>query len=138
MVSSKDIETANKRGNKRLYQESQAIAAHYDENTGRVMVTLGRGIDLSLTPSEIEGLQTASADALSEIEISPSGFGLHFPKLDADLFVPALLDGITGSKAWLAAVMGQTGGKSRTDAKARASRENGKLGGRPRKQMIDA
>lgn len=138
MVGSKDIEAANKRGDKRLRQGSQAIAAHYDSNTERVMVTLGRGIELSLTPSEIEGLQTASADDLREIEISPSGFGLHFPKLDADLFVPALLDGITGSKAWTAAMMGQTGGKARTNAKAKASRENGKLGGRPKKQMIDA
>ena len=135
MVSSKDIETANKRGNKRLREGSQAIAAHYDENTERVMVTLGRGVELSLTPSEIEGLKTATADDLREIEISPSGFGLHFPKLDADLFVPALLDGITGSKAWSAALMGQTGGKARTDAKAKASRENGKLGGRPKKRL---
>jgi hypothetical protein len=28
---------------------------------------------------------------LDEIEITPSGFGIHFPKLDADLYVPGLL-----------------------------------------------
>lgn len=75
------------------------MAAHYDKNTERVMVKLGRGIELALTPHEIEGLQNASPEDLDEIEISPSGFGLHFPKLDTDLFVPALLEGITGSKA---------------------------------------
>lgn len=138
MVSSKDIEAANRRGDKHRRRESQAIAAHYDKNTGRVMVKLGRGIELSLTPSEIEGLRNASTKELSEIEISPSGFGLHFPKLDADLFVPALLEGITGSKAWSAAMMGRAGGKAQTDAKAKASRENGKRGGRPKKQLIDA
>jgi hypothetical protein len=35
------------------------------------------------------------------IEISPSGLGLNFPALDADLYVPALLQGLLGSQAWM-------------------------------------
>lgn len=138
MVSSKTIEAANRRGEKNRRMEGQAMAAHYDKNTERVMVKLGRGIELALTPHEIEGLQNASPEDLDEIEISPSGFGLHFPKLDADLFIPALLEGITGSKAWSAAMMGQAGGKATTVAKGKASRENGKRGGRPKKHLVNA
>jgi hypothetical protein len=65
--------------------------------------------------------------------IDPPGFGLHFPRLDADLYLPALLEGLLGSKAWAASRMGQAGGKARTPAKQAASRANGRRGGRPQK-----
>jgi hypothetical protein len=78
-------------------------------------------------------LQDATASQLEKIEITPSGFGIHFPKLDADLHVLGLLEGFLGSKKWMAARLGQIGGKSRSRAKRAASRSNGKLGGRPRK-----
>jgi hypothetical protein len=56
-----------------------------------------------------------------------------FPKLDADLWLPALLEGVFGSRRWMAARLGARGGKAKSKAKARAARANGKLGGRPRK-----
>ena len=58
---------------------------------------------------------------------------LDFPAIDADLYIPALLEGFFGSKKWMAARLGAEGGKTKTVAKARASRENGRLGGRPKK-----
>ena len=137
MVDRSEIEAANRRGDARRRQGGWAMAARYDPRSKRVMVTLGRGVELALVPSEIEGLERATAEELSEIEISPKGFGLHFPRLDADLYVPALLAGVTGTKAWYA-VMGQTGGRARSQAKAEASRKNGRLGGRPRRQKVDA
>jgi hypothetical protein len=83
----------------------------------------------------VQGLEDASPAQLSQIEITPSGFGLHFPKLDADLYVPSLLEGTLGSRKWMAARLGAQGGKARTKAKATAARANGALGGRPRKSM---
>jgi hypothetical protein len=44
---------------------------------------------------------------LDVIEISPSGLGIHFPKLVADLYLPALLEGFFGSRHWTAAKAGQ-------------------------------
>lgn len=137
MVDHSEIEAANRRGETKTRQGGWATAARYDRRVKRIMVTLGRGVELALVPSEIEGLEYATAEELSEIEISPKGFGLHFPRLDADLYLPALLSGIAGSKAWSAA-MGQTGGRARSQAKAEASRKNGRLGGRPRRQKVDA
>lgn len=61
------------------------------------------------------------------------GLGIHFPRLDADLCLPALLEGFLGSRCWIAAEMGKAGGKATTEAKAIAARENGRLGGRPKK-----
>jgi hypothetical protein len=83
-----------------------------------------------------EGLAEAAPESLSEIEITPAGLGLHWPRLDVDLYVPALLQGVFGSKRWMAQQLGAEGGRARTDAKAAAARTNGRKGGRPRKAAI--
>jgi hypothetical protein len=75
---------------------------------------------------------------LNKIEISPSGYGLHFPKLDADLYPPSLLEGAFGSERWMDSRMGMRGGKSRSAAETTAARENGKKGGRPRQKEATA
>ena len=80
---------------------------------------------LELEPGEYE----------AAIELDADGFGLHFPTLDADVWLPGLLAGHFGSKNWMAARMGKAGGQSRSAAKVAASRANGKLGGRPRKNV---
>ncbi len=67
------------------------------------------------------------------MELTPSGLGLHFEKLDADLWIPSLLEGVFGSRKWMAARLGAQGGKARSLAKRTAARANGALGGRPRK-----
>lgn len=114
-------------------QTGAAIAARYDRRVGRIVVTLQSGLELAFPPRLAEGLQGASVEALSQIEITPSGLGLHWPQLDADLFVPGLIEGVFGSKAWMAREMGAKGGRTRSEAKAEAARQNGKRGGRPRK-----
>lgn len=114
-------------------QTGAAIAARYDRRVGRIVVSLQSGLELAFPPRLAEGLQGASVEALSHIEITPSGLGLHWPQLDADLFVPGLIEGVFGSKAWMAREMGAKGGRTRSKAKAEAARANGKRGGRPRK-----
>jgi hypothetical protein len=97
---------------------------------------LSSKLTVSFWPRDAQGLQNAKPSELEEIEISPSGFGLHFPKVDADLCVPGLLEGFQGSKKWMAARLGEAGGQSRSRAKKAASRANGRLGGRPRKKTV--
>ena len=80
-----------------------------------------------------EGLADAKPADLAIIEITPAGLGLHWPKLDADLYLPALLEGVCGSPRWMAGLLGKSGGLARTEAKVAAARENGRRGGRPRK-----
>ena len=89
---------------------------------------------MSFAAERAQGLAGASPSDLAEIEITPSGYGLHWPKLDADLWLPALLEGVFGSRVWMAARLGAEGGKVTSDAKAAAARENGKRGGRPPKR----
>jgi hypothetical protein len=118
------------RANERLARDPRAIAAHYDR--GQIVIDLSTGYQVSFAATRAQGLAGASSSDLAEIEISPSGYGLHWPKLDADLWLPALLEGMFGSRAWMAARLGAEGGKATSDAKAAAARENGKRGGRPR------
>jgi len=112
-----------------------ATAARYDRKADRVILSLNTNLEIMFSPKNAQGLEHARPSQLEPIEISPSGYGIHFPKLDADLYLPALLEGFLGSRKWMAARLGAEGGKSRTTAKASAARANGTLGGRPRKSI---
>lgn len=131
-LTAEDFEAARARGDARM-RGPRAESAHYDADRNRIIVRLTTGGEIGFDPGDIEGLQEASAEELRSIEVQEFGLGIHFPKLDADLYVPALLEGALGSKRWMAAQLGAAGGRKRSPAKAAASRENGKRGGRPRK-----
>jgi hypothetical protein len=83
---------------------------------------------------EIQGLSDAPLEFLDNIEISPNGTSLRWPLLDVDLYVPPLLEGVVGTREWMKH-LGRQGGSATTPAKGRASRLNGRKGGRPRKQI---
>ena len=132
-LTDRDIEAANARAAARLARTPTATAAKFDKRKGQVVVELSSGLQIAFKPGDAQGLEAATATDLQTIEISPSGLGLHFPKIDADLYLPALLEGFLGSRSWMAQRMGSRGGQAITKAKAVAARANGKLGGRPRK-----
>ncbi|MCP5419716.1 MAG: DUF2442 domain-containing protein [Gammaproteobacteria bacterium] len=133
MATQDEFEQANARAQSRRETGPIAVSARYDRRIARIVVTLNSGLELAFPPRLAQGLENAKPADVSTIEISPSGLGLHFPMLDADLYLPAMLEGLLGSKQWIAARMGKQGGKSRSAAKTAASRANGKQGGRPRK-----
>ena len=111
----------------------KAIHARYDRRVSRVIVGLDNGLELAFPPRLAQGLEHATPADLAIIEISPLGDGLHWPAIDADLYVPGLLQGVFGSKSWMARHLGAAGGRARSGAKVAAARENGRKGGRPRK-----
>ncbi|KXF78363.1 hypothetical protein ATN84_00730 [Paramesorhizobium deserti] len=114
-------------------EAGHAVSARYDRRASRVVVSLNTGVQLAVPVRLVEGLADASPEDLGEIEVSPAGLGLYWPKLDVDVYVPALLQGIFGSKRWMAQQLGAIGGRSRSPSKIAASQENGRKGGRPRK-----
>jgi hypothetical protein len=132
-ISETDFEAANRRMADRLKCETRAVAAHYDAGRGRIVIELSTGADISFPAHRLEGLAGAAPADLAEIEISPAGIALHFPRLDADFALTPLLSGITGSRKWMAAQLGAQGGKSVSENKVRAAITNGRLGGRPSK-----
>ena len=128
------VDLANQRAMEQQSSHPRAVSARYDRRIGRVVIHLDSRLDIAFSPHDAQGLEDARPDQLEPIEISPSGFGIHFPKLDADLYLPALLDGFLGSRKWTAMRMGAVGGRSRSEAKSTAAKRNGILGGRPRKK----
>ena len=126
------FEAAKVRG-EALLSGPVALGAHYDEGRDRLIIRLSTGVELGLRPTDVEGLARASAEELSVIEVESAGLGIRFPAIDADLYVPALLEGVLGSRRWMARMLGAAGGEARSEAKRDAARENGRKGGRPRK-----
>ncbi len=129
------FERANERAREIKASLPRVAAARYDRRLGRVVISLSSKVDVMFAPRDAEGLEKATPAEMETIEISPSGFGIHFPKLNADLYLPALLEGFLGSRKWMAARLGATGGRSRSAAKRKAAKKNGRLGGRPKKRV---
>lgn len=132
VINERDLEQAEARM-ATLRNAGHAVTARYDRRRARIVVALNTGLELTFPAQMAQGLSGADNDALADIEISGAGLGLYWPKLDADLYIPALMQGIFGSKAWMARELGASGGRSRTPAKIAASRTNGQKGGRPKK-----
>lgn len=129
----KTFEAAKRRGAEHLARYPAAIEAKYDRRIGRVYVVLETGLAIAFNPHEVQGLEHAKPEMLREIAISPSGHGLHFPRLDVDIYLPSLMEGHFGTKAWMAQRLGHLGGKAKSEAKTSAARANGAKGGRPKK-----
>jgi Protein of unknown function (DUF2442) len=127
------VREANQRSEHRLATEPHIVRAHYDAKLRRVIVSLSNHAWFAFRPEDAQGLEHATAAQLKKIEISPSTFGLHFPLLDAQFDITLLMQGNFGTRKWMAACLGATGGASRSKAKVAAARANGKRGGRPPK-----
>lgn len=132
-IDDHSIEAANRRGAATKATFPAAVAVRYDSLGGRIVISLDSGLDLAFDPRHAQGFEHALPEQLDVAEISPSGLGVHFPKLDTDLYIPGLIEGFLGSRRWTAAQNGKLGGRAVTRAKGAAARENGKLGGRPKK-----
>lgn len=135
-ISEATLMAANLRGLQVQTQFPIAVAARYDRRIARVVVTLSSGLLIAFTSRSAQGLERALPSELTDVEVTPSGLGLHFPRLDADVYLPALLEGYLGTKYWMANRNGRSTTKVTSEAKALAARENGKLGGRPRRKNL--
>jgi len=102
-----------------------------------IILKLTDGSRRMIPREDLQGLETGTPSQLRRVEIVGGGTGLHWPELGADLYVPALLQGIYGTKLWMAKI-GSRGGSATSAAKKRAARTNGRLGGRPRKRAYIA
>lgn len=81
--------------------EPRAKSARYDRRTNRIVVELRSGATFMFPAELAQGLAGASAKDLAEVKVTPSGAGLRWPTLDADLSLPNLLNGEFGSKSWM-------------------------------------
>lgn len=125
-----EISRARQAGLTAREKELRAVAVRYDPESATIVVDLNNGCFFGVPYQKLEGLETATQEQIEEVEISPSGYGLHWESLDVDLAVSEMVRGLFGTKAWMSQIA-HHGGKSTSIAKQKAARENGKKGGRP-------
>lgn len=126
------VKAARARGEKRTQDASALVDARYDISADAVVLTFRGGGSMTIPRRVIPGLERQPASALKAITVSPAGDALLWPSIDADVYVPGLVELAFGNRLFAAAA-GRRGGRRRTKAKVAASRRNGSRGGRPQK-----
>ena len=110
-----------------------AVAARYDRASRRVMVEMSNGMLLGIPVQSIASLREATQAQLSRVEVDAIGSSLRWDALDADVSVLGIIQTQFGYSRLLRE-SARAGGSVTSEAKAAAARENGRKGGRPRKQ----
>jgi hypothetical protein len=99
-----------------------ATSASYDAKSKAVVIGLASGIRVAFPLAVLPGLERAAPEDLKALLIEGGGYGLHVPALDADISIPQLFKDQLGAEGML-----------KGQRRATASRNNGRLGGRPKK-----
>ncbi len=108
--------------------EPRAVAVGYDRDQALILVHLRSGVAFGFPPERLPGLENATPEQLANARISPSGDGLRWDELDVHASLSGLVLDALRLREWAPRIMGRI----RSEAKAKAARENGLKGGRPR------
>lgn len=103
MVTQQEHDLATLRFERMQASIPHATSAAYDPESDRVTIELSSGSTFSFPRNRAQGIDTATPPDLAEVEISASGFAVRFPRLDADLWLPSMLEGRFGNDHWEAA-----------------------------------
>lgn len=130
--------------------------AWFDQAQRKIRIVLTNGIELSIPPAFLQEICELSDLELSQIEVGPGGYNIRWDEAGMGAEISNLLAGRFGSRKWMEklhaelgvpmglwpdseparSAWGKTGARMTSKAKAAASRENGKKGGRPKKQAL--
>jgi Protein of unknown function (DUF2442) len=116
--------------------EVQATRARYLPRVRAIEVTLPSGAAVTVPVSLLPALTNVGEDVLAEVHVSPGGWGVCWDEVDVQYEVGGIL-AVAGWPHPAAAMreLGRIGGRTKSPARARASRANGAKGGRPRKRQ---
>ena len=114
-------------------EASHAVSARFDRRSSRIIRRAEHGRSGShFQPIWQKDWPAPQRLTLPESRSVPPELGLHWPRLDADLYVPSLLQGMLGSKSWMARQLGEAGGRTPEQRRRRPRRvKTGARGGRP-------
>lgn len=129
------FEAARHRGKVRSEDPSAVIAARYDADTDEFRLQFRGGGVMMIPRRLVPGLNRRRPSVLESISVSPAGDALRWDSIDADVYVPGLVEQAFGHRLFAAAA-GRRGGSQRSKVKAAAARRNGAQGGRPKKQPM--
>lgn len=98
-IFEKQYARAKEAGQRANATEPRASSARYDSLLNKIIIRLRNGEEFAFSPDLVPGLRGASPGDLREVEVTPSGEGLHWERLDEDLSVPALVNGVYGPQS---------------------------------------
>lgn len=116
--------------------EPLAQAVRFEANSRRVVVELTSGASFIFPVDSCQGLAGQPEELLSDVVVMPGGDGLGWPRLDLHFHVGSLVIGTFGGASWMKHLrqsLLRQASSATSDAKAKAAKENGMKGGRPRK-----
>ena len=102
MISEQEHEAAAARGEEMYRTLPRPVAVRYDAASRLVEVDLNWGYSIQFPPERAQELENATDDQLAQVEIAGI-WGIYFPAIDADLWVPGLVNGRFGNDRWEAA-----------------------------------
>jgi hypothetical protein len=108
----------------------------FDPETRRFVLRLASGTSVEFDAAALWELKDAALEDLVDVGLSPSGSSITWLKLDVDISVDGLVMDLLGSPEWRRALrrnLNRELARTKTEARAKAARENGKKGDRPRK-----
>lgn len=112
--------------------EPRAIEVLYNQQSRKITIHFDNDCTFSCPVSILQGVCDLTNDEISQVELTPAGWGITWQSADLDFGVNELVRGIFGTKAWMKTIAAK-GGRSKSEKKQAASRINGAKGGRPRK-----
>ncbi|TAM89291.1 DUF2442 domain-containing protein [bacterium] len=81
-----------------------------------IVIELGTGVEIAIPRRLLQGVEKATPAQAADVKIDEFGSTLRWKSLDVDHYVPRLIDGVSGTRQWMAEI----------------GRANGLEGGRPR------
>jgi hypothetical protein len=78
----------------RSLRAARAVAARYLPARDRVEIDLASGWSVQVPRSFSARLAQASPQECEQVEIVDSGLGLHWPAIDEDWYVPAVIESL--------------------------------------------
>lgn len=137
ITTDEQIDAAIARAAERERFRPRAVAVKYFARQDAVVITFASGVELAVPRSLLQGLEKATPPQAARVELLAPGTTLHWEALDVDHYVPRLIEGVFGNSRWMSE-LGKRGGAATSEAKAKASRSNGRKGGRPPKPQPSA
>ncbi|MCE7029357.1 DUF2442 domain-containing protein [Jiella avicenniae] len=124
------IDSAIERGSRLDKSFPTPSSARFEAASGQIVVEFTNGSAFMVPARALQDLEEASDDDLAAVTIE-NGYALRWDRLDVDFTIPGLMAGVFGTARFMAS----EAGRARSAAKAKAARENGRKGGRPRKAI---
>ena len=135
-ITAHDLSRALDAGLREAETEFRARAVRYDPDRDAVEIVTTQGVGFIVPRACVGSLAGLRPDQLALLDVWPDGSAIELDALDIQISVHGLLSQVLPAvlpASFLAGLCGGRGGKSVSDAKKAAARENGRKGGRPRK-----